>query len=75
MSGQTFGQKAVGLSFNPSMDSEVDECKLILAQSIDQMEHIRKISESNEQKRLASIAITELQAAQMWAVKALTWKD
>lgn len=28
-----------------------------------------------EIKRLASIAITELQGAQMWMVKALTWKD
>jgi cell division protein FtsL len=30
---------------------------------------------SGEHKRLASIAITELQTAQMWAVKAVTWKD
>lgn len=30
---------------------------------------------SAEQKRLASIAIIEIQGAQMWAVKALTWKD
>jgi hypothetical protein len=26
-------------------------------------------------ERLASVAITELQGAQMWAVKAATWKD
>jgi len=31
--------------------------------------------QSGEHKRLASVAITEAQAAQMWAVKALTWKD
>ena len=30
---------------------------------------------SPEQKRLCSITITELQGAQMWAVKAATWKD
>jgi hypothetical protein len=30
---------------------------------------------SDEQKRLASIAITQAQTAQMWAVKAITWKD
>jgi hypothetical protein len=32
-------------------------------------------TESGEGKRLASIAITEAQGAQMRAVKALTWRD
>ena len=43
----TFGEKAVGLSFNPS----------------------------GERRRMLSIAITEAQTAQMWAVKAATWSD
>ena len=30
---------------------------------------------SGERPRLWSIAITEAQGAQMWAVKAATWKD
>jgi hypothetical protein len=30
---------------------------------------------SGERARLASVAITELQTAQMWAVKALTWRE
>ena len=72
---QTFGQKAVGLSFNPSGDDAVGKCKQDCATLIDQMNDLRSNSESAEQKRLASIAITELQGAQMWAVKALTWKD
>jgi hypothetical protein len=42
---------------------------------IDRMHSLRNTTESNEQKRLASVAITEMQGAQMWAVKALTWKD
>jgi hypothetical protein len=29
----------------------------------------------NEKSRLLSVAITEAQTAQMWAVKGLTWKD
>jgi hypothetical protein len=29
----------------------------------------------SERSRLASVAITEAQTAQMWAVKAITWKD
>jgi hypothetical protein len=71
----TFGQKAVGLSFNPSKDSKVDFVKQSYATLIDELDYLRKTSESAEQKRLASIAITEAQTAQMWAVKALTWND
>lgn len=72
---QTFGQKAVGISFNPSNESSVDRCKQGVANLIDQMHELRNSSISPEQKRLASVAITELQGGQMWAVKALTWKD
>jgi hypothetical protein len=72
---QTFGQKAVGLSFNPSGDNAVGNCKQGYANLIDQMNDLRANSTSGEQKRLASVAITEAQAAQMWGVKALTWKD
>lgn len=73
---QTFGQKAVGLNFNPSGESSVDRCKLQFANLIDQMHELRSNEMvSDEQKRLAGIAITEAQGAQMWAVKALTWKD
>ena len=73
---QTFGQKAVGFSFNPSNDSAIDRCKQTLANAIDQMQYLRTHENSSpETKRLASVAITELQGAQMWAVKALTWKD
>lgn len=72
---QTFGQKAVGLSFNPSGDDAVSTAKTDYAKIIDQLNDLRSNSESGEQKRLASIAITEAQTAQMWAVKALTWKD
>ncbi len=72
---QTFGQKAVGLSFNPSGDDAVGKCKQGCADLIDQMNDLRASSASGEQKRLASVAITEMEGAQMRAVKALTWKD
>jgi hypothetical protein len=71
----SFGQKAVGLTFNPSNNSEVDACKRLFAQAIDQMNVLRQANNSVEIKRMASIAITEAQTAQMWAVKAITWKD
>ena len=72
MTQQTFGQKAVGLSFNPSGDDAVAQCKQCFADAIDQMNDLRNSTPSNEAARTASIAITELQTAQMWAVKALT---
>ncbi len=71
---QTFGEKAVGLSFNPSNDSAVDRLKRAYAAIIDEMHELRA-SASGEAARLASVAITEAQGAQMWAVKAVTWKD
>jgi len=71
----TFGEKAVGLTFNPSGDSAVITTKKYFAQIIDDMNSLRSLSESPEAKRLYSIAITEAQGAQMWAVKAITWKD
>lgn len=71
----TFGEKAVGLKFNPSGDDQVGQCKKGFAQEIDRLNDLRNTSTSDEQKRLISIAITEMQGAQMWAVKAITWKD
>lgn len=72
---QSYGQKAVGLPFNPSGDDAVGTCEQGFATLIDQMNDLRATSTSQEQKRLASVAITEAQGAQMWAVKSLTWKD
>jgi hypothetical protein len=74
MTTQTYGQKAVGLSFNPSGNDSVAQCKQLFADVIDQMHQLRAEAEA-DQARLASVAITEAQTAQMWAVKALTWKN
>lgn len=71
---QTFGQRAVGATFNPSRDDAVAACKQGFADLIDQMNGLRNCSRG-ERARLASVAITEAQTAQMWAVKALTWRD
>lgn len=72
---QSFGEKAVGRRFNPSGDPAVEECKAAFAKLIDDMNELREKAGRGEQARLASVAITEMQTAQMWAVKALTWKD
>jgi len=74
MGEYTYGEKAVGLNFNPSWDEKVQKAKELSAQLIDLMNEIRW-EQRSEQARLCSVAITELQTAQMWAVKAITWKD
>lgn len=71
---QTFGEKAVGLSFNPSGDDAVAQAKRGFAAVIDQMNDLRATSDNADVKRMASVAITEAQTAQMWAVKAITWR-
>jgi hypothetical protein len=71
----SFGEKAVGLSFNPSGDPLVNELKTLYAQIIDELNDRREESDNPESKRLYSIAINEAQSAQMWAVKAVTWRS
>jgi hypothetical protein len=78
----TFGERAVGLTFNPSGDPTVTVLKQAFASIIDLCEQERKkamerriATQPGEAARLWSIAITEAQGAQMWAVKAATWKD
>ena len=70
----TFGQKAVGRNFNPSNDPYVDKMKQHYADIIDQLNDLRSKTDDPEVKHLCSVAITEAQGAQMWAVKAITWK-
>ena len=70
----TFGEKAVGLTFNPGNNAEVDACKREFAAVIDRMNALRNRTTSEEVMRMASVAITEAQTAQMWAVKAITWQ-
>lgn len=72
----SFGEKAVGLTFNPGGMESVNVCKTIFAGAIDQMDALRKAEGCTPgQARHASTAITMLEDAQMRAVKALTWKE
>jgi hypothetical protein len=71
----TYGEKAVGLSFNPSGDERVRKLKELYAQIIDICDDARQPRAIGEAARLWAIAITEAQGAQMWAVKAATWRD
>lgn len=69
----SFGEKAVGLSFNPGGNPAVNEIKQRFAHTIDYLNHQRELATNGEVKRMLSVAITESQTAQMWAVKAVTW--
>ena len=70
----SFGERAVGLTFNPSGDETVGLLKSLAAQFIDACDQERAINNNPEIKRMYSVAITEAQTAQMWAVKAATWR-
>lgn len=76
----TYGEKSVGLTFNPSGDEKVNKVKELYAQIIDLLNAERANVKTDgqgkqgEAARLLSVAITEAQTAQMWAVKGITWK-
>jgi len=73
----TYGEKAVGLNFNPGGDEMVAKLKRLYAEIIDicHKEQAAYEKEPSEKHFLFSIAIREAQGAQMWAVKAVTWRD
>lgn len=72
----SFGEKAVGLTFNPGGNQDVNTIKAAFAAIIDQLNDMKPAYDGkpNEKSRMLAIAITDLQAAQMWAVKAVTWQ-
>lgn len=74
MAEQTFGEKAVGYSFNPSGNVVVQNIKKQFAGIIDGLNAERNGATDGDVKRMYSVAITESQSAQMWAVKAATWQ-
>lgn len=70
----SFGEKAVGLTFNPGGHEQVNKIKEAFANAIDIMNDYRSQTEDGEVKRMLSVAITDAQSAQMWGVKAVTWQ-
>lgn len=67
----TEGEHRVGVSFNPSASLDVDEIKRRVAIMIDDLNVIAS-NRAHPGARCASIAMTELESAAMWAVKAVT---
>lgn len=71
----TFGERQAGITFNPSSLPEVDEIKLAYAALFDHHNDARNATDDPDKKRFYSMAISDLNTAQMLAVKAVTWKS
>lgn len=72
----TFGEQAVGLSFNPSGDEKVTKLKRLYAEIIDTLSDGNLDNGASDLRgRILGRAINDALGAQMWAVKAVTWKD
>jgi len=72
---ETFGEDAVGLDFNLSQNTNVYKIKKLYAEIIDLLNGERLcggLDKHPEKNRYLSVAITETQTAQMWAVRAIT---
>lgn len=70
----SFGEKACGVSFNPGGLESVNTIKRQYAALVDHLNLLRAQETNSEKKRMLSVAITEAQTSQMWAVKAVTWQ-
>ena len=69
----TYGEKAVGITFNPGANPDVENIKYRFAQVIDTLHERCEATDDAELKAMLTTAITSAQTAQMWAVKAITW--
>jgi hypothetical protein len=73
----TFGEKAVGISFNPGGSPQVNAVKRRCADAIDELDLQRSVAKSeNNGEKIAqfTLAIRDIQSGQMWGVKAATWQ-
>jgi hypothetical protein len=68
----TLGEYRVGISFNPGQSPTVDKIKHAAADLIDLVENEVGSNGNPEVMRLKELAITHLEDAAMWAVKATT---
>lgn len=76
----SFGEKLVGLSFNPSQNEKVDKAKRLFAEAADLLkEHIMEVRETEGLTTMGadffSHAIGEILNAQMCTVKVLTFTE
>lgn len=70
----TYGEKAVGLTFNPSNDPKVQEVKELYAKIIDLIATYGASKGDVFAGFINEEALSSAMTAQMWAVKAITYK-
>lgn len=68
----TLGEYRVGITFNPSSNADVDAIKKAAASLIDDISYIDNKNNDDEVARLKALAMTYVENAAMWAVKAIT---
>lgn len=75
----TPGEKAVGLTFNPSGDERVNRLKTLFAEAFDIVEGAVPADDgtvpTSRKRKMRDAALHELITAQMWSVKVVTLKD
>ena len=67
----TLGEERCHINFNPSSDDKIGTFKRMIADAIDFMNTESQASSDSEAKRCFSIAMTELETAQMYGVKGI----
>lgn len=70
----TYGERAVGLTFNPGGLAAVNSIKYKSAALIDELNDQFNLATDGEVKAMFKLAIRAIQEGQMWGVKAATWK-
>ena len=77
----TFGEKAVGLTFNPSGDEKVNKAKQLMADALDLLQQAEleksdygKVTQGWEANVFRTNAFNKIVDAQMSLVKYITWK-
>lgn len=67
----TLGEKRCHINFNPSSDDKIGTFKRMIADAIDYCNNELQSTQDGEAKRCFSIAMTELETAQMYGVKGI----
>lgn len=67
----TLGEKRCHLLFNPSENDKIGTFKRMMADAIDYCNNELQATEDPEAKRCFSIAMTDLESAQMFGVKGI----
>lgn len=71
----SYGEKMVGINFNPSGDEKVAKLKEAFASIIDMCaDELADLDNENEATPIWREAIMRSLDAQMWTVKAATWR-